>query len=143
MVPIGKRTLQSTLALSMTWFFSLECTVNPWSLIPVYSIATFVPVVKLKMLGDVHWESGALFVLEVAIMSILSSQISAKQIALECLEEMGVEDDHMNILCMGGRTVGPLVAWDLVETFLNASYSQEPRHLRRLGKVALLDSREA
>ena len=26
----------------------------------------------------------------------------------------GVEDDHMNILCMGGRTVGPAVAWDLV-----------------------------
>jgi ribose 5-phosphate isomerase RpiB len=41
---------------------------------------------------------------------------------------------------MGGRTVGPSVAWDLVETFLNATYSQEPRHLRRLGKVALLDS---
>jgi len=35
------------------------------------------------------------------------------------------------------------VAWDLVETFLNAKYSQEARHLRRLGKVALLDSRKA
>jgi ribose 5-phosphate isomerase B len=32
----------------------------------------------------------------------------------------GVEDDHMNILCMGGRTVGPEVAWDLVQTFLTA-----------------------
>ena len=29
----------------------------------------------------------------------------------------GVEDDHMNILCMGGRTIGPEVAWDLVEAF--------------------------
>jgi len=55
----------------------------------------------------------------------------------------GVEDDHMNILCMGGRTVGSSVAWDLVETFLNTSYSQEPRHLRRLAKVALLDSRKS
>src|SRR6476646_11529418 len=27
----------------------------------------------------------------------------------------GVEDDHMNIICMGGRTVGPAVAWALVE----------------------------
>jgi ribose 5-phosphate isomerase B len=44
---------------------------------------------------------------------------------------------------MGGRTVGPCVAWDLVESFLKAEYSQEPRHLRRLGKVALLDSRKA
>jgi ribose 5-phosphate isomerase B len=55
----------------------------------------------------------------------------------------GVEDDHMNILCMGGRTVGSSVAWDLVETFPNTSYSQEPRHLRRLAKVALLDSRKS
>ena len=34
----------------------------------------------------------------------------------------GVEDDHMNIICMGGRTVGPSVAWDLVETFLAARF---------------------
>jgi len=51
----------------------------------------------------------------------------------------GVEDDHMNILCMGGRTVGPSVAWDLVETFLCARFSQEERHLRRLAKVASLE----
>ncbi len=51
----------------------------------------------------------------------------------------GVEDDHMNIICMGGRTIGPLVAWDLVETFLGAEFSQAQRHLRRLGKVASLE----
>ena len=54
----------------------------------------------------------------------------------------GVEDDHMNILCMGGRTVGPEVAWDLVQAFLAAPFSQAPRHLRRLGKVASLESGE-
>jgi ribose 5-phosphate isomerase B len=52
----------------------------------------------------------------------------------------GVEDDHMNIICMGGRTVGPAVAWDLVQTFLAAEFSQAPRHLRRLGKVAALEA---
>ena len=52
----------------------------------------------------------------------------------------GVEDDHMNILCMGGRTVGPEVAWDLVQTFLAADFSNAPRHLRRLNKVASLES---
>jgi ribose 5-phosphate isomerase B len=52
----------------------------------------------------------------------------------------GVEDDHMNIICMGGRTIGPSVAWDLVQTFLAAEFSQAERHLRRLGKVALLES---
>jgi ribose 5-phosphate isomerase B len=54
--------------------------------------------------------------------------------------QQGVEDDHMNIICMGGRTVGPAVAWDLVQTFLAADPSQAARHLRRLGKVAALDA---
>lgn len=62
--------------------------------------------------------------------ALIHDHFSAKQ---------GVEDDHMNILCMGGRTVGPEVAWDLVQTYLTAEYSQEARHLRRLGKVAALD----
>jgi ribose 5-phosphate isomerase B len=52
----------------------------------------------------------------------------------------GVEDDHLNILCMGGRTVGPAVAWDLVQTFLRAEFSRAERHLRRLGKVARMES---
>ena len=52
----------------------------------------------------------------------------------------GVEDDHMNIICVGGRTVGTSVAWDLVHTFLAAEFSQAERHLRRLGKVALLET---
>jgi ribose 5-phosphate isomerase B len=62
--------------------------------------------------------------------SLIHDHFSARQ---------GVEDDHMNILCMGGRTVGPAVAWDLVQTFLAAEYSQAPRHLRRIGKVAALE----
>jgi len=55
----------------------------------------------------------------------------------------GVEDDHMNIICMGGRTVGAGVAWDLVQTFLAAEFSQAPRHLRRLSKVAALEIQPA
>ena len=52
----------------------------------------------------------------------------------------GVEDDHMNILCMGGRTLGPAVAWDLVQIFLAAEFSHAERHRRRLGKVASLET---
>ena len=63
--------------------------------------------------------------------AIIHDHFSARQ---------GVEDDHMNIICMGGRTVGPVVAWDLVQTFLAAEYSQAERHLRRLGKVDSLES---
>jgi len=62
--------------------------------------------------------------------ALIHDHFSAKQ---------GVEDDHMNILCMGGRTVGPAVAWDLVQTFLAAKYSQAERHLRRVGKVASIE----
>ena len=54
----------------------------------------------------------------------------------------GVEDDHMNILCMGGRTVGPAVARDPVETFLAAEYGQAERYLRRLKKVAALETKD-
>ncbi len=63
--------------------------------------------------------------------SLVHDHFSAKQ---------GVEDDHMNVLCMGGRTVGPAVAWDLVETFLAARFSQAERHLRRLAKVASIET---
>ncbi len=52
----------------------------------------------------------------------------------------GVEDDHMNVLCIGGRTVGPAVAWDLVQTFVAAEFSEDDRHLRRLGKLAALEA---
>jgi ribose 5-phosphate isomerase B len=57
--------------------------------------------------------------------------------------QQGVEDDHMNILCMGGRVVGPAVARDLVDTFLAAEFSQAERHLRRLAKVASLEAQTA
>jgi ribose 5-phosphate isomerase B len=54
-----------------------------------------------------------------------------------------VEDDHINVLCLGGRTMGPAVAWDIVQTFIGAEFSQAERHLRRLGKVCSLEVRRA
>ena len=55
----------------------------------------------------------------------------------------GVEDDHMNIICLGGRILGPAAAWDLVQAFLTSEFSQAERHLRRLGKVASLETNVA
>jgi len=52
----------------------------------------------------------------------------------------GVEDDHMNIICLGGRVIGPESAWDLVQAFLAAEFSQAERHLRRLSKVAQVET---
>ncbi len=47
----------------------------------------------------------------------------------------GVEDDDMNILCLGARVVGPELAKEIVRAFLNASFSHAERHVRRLEKV--------
>jgi ribose 5-phosphate isomerase B len=66
--------------------------------------------------------------------ALIHDHFSAKQ---------GVEDDHVNIICLGGRTMGAAVAWDLVQTFLAAEFSQDERHLPRLGKVASLEVRAA
>jgi ribose 5-phosphate isomerase B len=51
----------------------------------------------------------------------------------------GVEDDDMNILCLGGRTTGIEVAWDYVRSFLGARFSGAARHQRRLEKVKQLE----
>jgi ribose 5-phosphate isomerase B len=51
----------------------------------------------------------------------------------------GVEDDDLNLICLGGRIEGPEVAWDLVQAFLAAKFSGAARHLRRLRKVAALE----
>jgi len=52
----------------------------------------------------------------------------------------GVEDDDMNILCLGGRTTGVAIAWDCVKSFLAAKFSGAQRHSRRLAKVSAIRS---
>jgi ribose 5-phosphate isomerase B len=64
---------------------------------------------------------------------LIEDHFSAKQ---------GVEDDDLNVLCLGGRIEGPELAWDLVQTYLAAEFSQAPRHVRRLRKVAALESQQ-
>ncbi len=51
----------------------------------------------------------------------------------------GVEDDDMNIICLGGRVVADELAKDLVKAFLAASYVPNVRHKRRLDKVRELE----
>jgi ribose 5-phosphate isomerase B len=53
----------------------------------------------------------------------------------------GVEDDDMNIICLGGRVMGFALAWDLVQAYLGAEFSGEERFRRRLDKVASLEAR--
>jgi ribose 5-phosphate isomerase B len=47
----------------------------------------------------------------------------------------GVEDDNMNVICLGGRITGIETAFELTQAFLNAKFSFGERHLRRLGKA--------
>jgi ribose 5-phosphate isomerase B len=53
----------------------------------------------------------------------------------------GVEDDDLNMICLGGLVVGHALAWELVQAFLAARFSGAERHRRRLAKVAELDSK--
>jgi len=51
----------------------------------------------------------------------------------------GVEDDDMNIMCLGGRVTCYALAWDLIQAFLQARYKGAARFQRRLDKVAALE----
>ena len=54
-----------------------------------------------------------------------------------------VEHDDMNVLCIGGRVIGPALAHEIVDMFVSAVFSGEDRHLRRLQKVLAIESRYA
>lgn len=47
----------------------------------------------------------------------------------------GVEDDDMNVLTLGARIIGPLLAIEVIQAYLKARFSNAERHLRRLNKV--------
>jgi ribose 5-phosphate isomerase B len=51
----------------------------------------------------------------------------------------GVEDDDVNVLCLGGKVIGSAVALEITCAFLTAAFDEAPRHRRRLEKVRLLD----
>ncbi len=51
-----------------------------------------------------------------------------------------VEDDDVNVLCLGARVIGPELAVVLVLTYINARFSGAERHRRRLGKIAAFES---
>jgi len=58
--------------------------------------------------------------------SVCHDHYSAKQ---------GVEHDDMNVLVLGSRVIGPNLAIDLVDGYLESKFSGEERHVRRLNKI--------
>lgn len=51
----------------------------------------------------------------------------------------GVEDDDMNVLCLGARVIGPELAKDIVAMYLKSTFSGAERHVRRLSKIANIE----
>jgi len=70
--------------------------------------------------------------------SVAANKVTGARAAL-CHDDFsarqGVEDDDLNILCFGGRTIGIAVAWDCTKSFLGARFSGVDRHRRRLAKI--------
>ncbi len=52
----------------------------------------------------------------------------------------GVEDDNMNVFCLGGKVIGSALALELINTFLTARFSNAARHRRRLKKLQVLET---
>src|SRR5215212_9168786 len=65
--------------------------------------------------------------------SLITDHFSAHQ---------GVEDDDMNLLCLGGRITGHAAAKELIESFLKATFTNAERHVRRLMKVTALEDKK-
>ncbi len=63
--------------------------------------------------------------------SVITDAYSAKQ---------GVEHDAMNVMCLGGRITGIAVAEELVRNYIDAKYTGEERHNRRLEKVTNVEN---
>lgn len=51
----------------------------------------------------------------------------------------GVEDDDLNVLCLGGRIIGSELAYEVLNAFLNARFSGLERHERRKGKILAIE----
>ena len=50
-----------------------------------------------------------------------------------------VSHDDCNVLCLGARVIGPAVAAELAQAFAGATFSGEERHVRRLGKISIME----
>ena len=74
--------------------------------------------------------------------SVVANKVAGVRAALvndHFSAHQGVEDDDLNLLCLGGRVTGNMAALEFVESFLNARFTGEERHMRRLGKVKALE----
>ncbi|MBA4419731.1 MAG: ribose 5-phosphate isomerase B [Anaerolinea sp.] len=55
----------------------------------------------------------------------------------------GVEHDGMNVLCLGGRVIGPEPAMEIVVAFLNAEFIEDERFIRRFNKIKAIEAKRS
>ena len=99
-----------------------------------------IPLAKAVAGGDV--ERGIAFCSSGVGASIVANNVPGVHAALihdDYSAHQGVEDDDMNIICLGSLVIGYAQAWELVRAFLAASFSGEERHCRRLAKITALE----
>ena len=100
-----------------------------------------IPLARAVAAGDL--ERGVLVCGSGVGASVAANEVPGARAAL-CHDDFsarqGVEDNDLNILCLGGRTMGIAVAWDYTKNFLGARFSGAERHRRRLAKVLQAES---
>ena len=95
-----------------------------------------------KAVGEGKLDRGIAFCSSGVGASIAANKVPGVRAALvhdDYSSHQGVEHDDMNVICLGSLVVGYAQAWELVRTFLAATFSGAERHRRRLAKVAALE----
>ncbi|HWL85562.1 MAG TPA: ribose 5-phosphate isomerase B [Polyangiaceae bacterium] len=97
-----------------------------------------------EVLGKGEVERGILVCGSGVGVSVAANKIPGVRAAL-CHDtysaHQGVEHDNMNVLCLGARIIGEALAKELVLAFVQAKYTAEERHVRRLAKVLAIERR--
>ncbi len=99
-----------------------------------------MPLAKAISTGEV--ERGIAVCGSCVGVSIAANKVAGVRAALiteSYSAHQGVEHDAMNLLCVGGRVIGPMLIWELVQAFLKAEYKGEERFQRRLDKVLAIE----
>jgi RpiB/LacA/LacB family sugar-phosphate isomerase len=102
-----------------------------------------IPLARAVSAGEV--ERGVAICTSGVGASVAANKVPGVRAALiheEFSATQGVEDDDLNVICLGSRVVDYERALDLVSRFLSARFSGAERHRRRLAKIAALEKEE-
>lgn len=99
-----------------------------------------IPMARAVALGEVN---RGLAICDSGVGACITANkvpgVRAALIADSFSAHQGVEDDNMNVMCLGGQVTGQALAWDLVQAFLSANFKETERFKRRLAKISDLE----